>query len=614
MNLCHLYNKSTNSSHVNKILQSFDNSASFSIDDIEKTRGYNTYLIEANEVDKELSLKLKKFFDSKPNMLIYFLVPKDYTLILFQLAFLLGAKTVITLNQSTEKTVSKIKSDYKSYETKYLENLLGKTFIKKQAVILFKNKKAVFANKEFLQEFKCENLSSVKEKILSQMDTETLLLEDEKTIKIISNTQNEQKKYFLRSMSINDNDEKIILVEPYLQEKGLINELNFVSTRVGFIELLKDKLIEKIISKKSFSVITIGIENMKKLEIDLNKVEMEDMLKDFLINVDALLDKKLILAQYSRDFYVTLFEDIEFEEIKGKAQNFHTQLLNYIHKQKHHPAVGVFAFDIASSDLNEILTMLENIASKTLSKDEINKNNVHYINNIQEHMNEKEMINFLLEDSFINAREFKLLNIYKGLCVNTSSKIIKKTEGTVAIEFEQLQGIVIRDEGQTVMQSSSFVKDIKAQVKYVDLDKRIAILENFEFLNSSANSRKYSRVTCHTRTPVVLSYHGGTINGEVLDISVNSIAIKVKLIKNIDILRSKKVKLAFTLPTQTDIDGSVKLNIDGEVTFIAKIDNETSKIVCELGDDAAYESILMEYVYNRQKEIIVEVKKMIKSA
>lgn len=101
MNLCHLYNKSTNSPHIKKILESFKGSASFSIDNIDKTKNYNIYLIETNEVDKELTLTLKKFFDSKPNMLIYFLVPKNYTLILFQLAFLLGAKTVITPSQDT---------------------------------------------------------------------------------------------------------------------------------------------------------------------------------------------------------------------------------------------------------------------------------------------------------------------------------------------------------------------------------------------------------------------------------------------------------------------------------------------------------------------------------
>jgi GGDEF domain-containing protein len=612
LNLCHIYNQSTNSPHIKKILESFDNSASFNINDIDKTRDYNIYLIETNDVDKELSLRLKKFFDSKPNMLIYFLVPKNYTLMLFQLAFLLGAKTVITPNQDTDKILAKIKNDFKSYETKYLEHLLGKAFIKTQAIILFKHNKPFFASKEFLQEFKCKNLPMVEEKILSQIDMNTILLEDENIIKPIKNNLNEEKKYVLRSMNINDKDEKIVFVEPYVQEKNLFEELSFLSTRISFIELLKDKLIEKSISKKSFSIITIQIENMKKLEKDLNKVETEGLIKDLLIHIEGFLDKKLILAQYSGDFYVTLFENIG-PNIKKKAQDFYTQILNYIHKQKHHPAVGLFAFNVGESDLNDILVMLENIATKTLSKEQISKNNIHYINNIQEHMNENEMINFLLEDAFINAREFKLLNIYKGLCVNTSSKIIKKTEDTISVEFEQLQGIVMRDETETVMQSSSFVKDIRARVKYIDLQKKVAILDNFEFLGTSANARKYSRVTCHRRTPLVLSYHGGTINGEILDISVNSIAIKVKLIKNMDILKAKKVKLAFTLPTQTNIDGFIKLNLEADVTFIANVDNTSSKIVCDLDEDTSNEAILMEYVYNRQKEIIVEVRKMAKA-
>lgn len=613
MNLCHLYNKSSTSPHIKKILESFDNSVSFNINDIEKARDCNIYLIETNDVDKELSLRLKKFFDSKPNMLIYFLVPKNYTLILFQLAFLVGAKTVITSNQDTDKVLAKIKNDFKAYETKYLEQLLGKTFVRTQAIVLFKDNKPIFVSKEFLQEFECENLSVANEKILSQIEIDKLLLEDKKRIKTINNTLNEEKKYLISTMAINDSNEKIIFIEPYLQEKNLINELNFVSARIAFIEFLKDKLIEKSISKKSFSVIAVGIENIKKLEIDLNKVEMEEMLKEFLIHVNSLLDKKLILAQYSRDFYVALFEDIEFEDIKNKAQKFHTKLLSYIHNQKHNPAVGVFAFDIGNSDLNDMLVILENIATKTLSKEQISKSNLYYINNIQEHMNEKEMINFLLEDTFINSREFKLLNIYKGLCVNTASKIVKKTEDTITVEFEQLQGIVMRDETETVMQSSSFVKDIRARVKYIDMQKKIAILEKFQFLNSSANARKYSRVTCQTRTPLVLTYHGGTLNGEVLDISVTSIAVKVKLIKNMDILKEKKVKLAFTLPTQTNIDGFVKLNLEADVTFIANVDNTSSKIVCDLNEDSGNEAILMEYVYNRQKEIIVEVKKMVKA-
>ena len=55
------------------------------------------------------------------------------------------------------------------------------------------------------------------------------------------------------------------------------------------------------------------------------------------------------------------------------------------------------------------------------------------------------------------------------------------------------------------------------------------------------------------------------------------------------------------------------MSLEAEVTFTARVDEDDYKIVCDLSEDASDESILMEYVYNRQKEIIVEIKKMVKS-
>lgn len=513
MNLCHIYNQTTNSPHVKKILAAFDESVSYEISQLNQVGEYKIYLIETNSVDKVLSAKLKSYFDSKTRPLIYFIIPKEYNLMFFQLAFLLSAKNIITPAQDTDKAIVKIKYDFKTHEE--------------------------------------------------------------------------------------GNSEK---------------ELNFLSTKISFMESLKDKIIERSISKKSYSIITISIENIKKLEMDLNRADMTVLLKDFLFEVEAVLDKKLILAQYSGDFYVALFENINFLEMQRKAKNLQTQLTHYINKQKYYLALGIYVFDTGDTELNDILIILDNIANKTLSKEQISKHNLQYIcSEIHENMSDDEKIALLFDSAFINETEIKLLNIYKGLCINTSSKIIKKNADNIYIQFEQLQGIVMKNEKETILQSSSFIKDIRAQVKYIDLHKKIAILEKFEFLNSNANARKYSRVTCLGRTPLLVSYPGGTINGEILDISVKSIAIKTKYFKNVDSIKSKKVMLNVTLPTQINVDGFAKLSLEAEVTFTARVDEDDYKIVCDLSEDASNESILMEYVYNRQKEIIIEIKKMVKS-
>ena len=186
--------------------------------------------------------------------------------------------------------------------------------------------------------------------------------------------------------------------------------------------------------------------------------------------------------------------------------------------------------------------------------------------------------------------------------------IVKKTDQEIYVTYVQLQGTVMHFEKSTVIQSSSFSKDIIADVTYIDFNKKFARLNNFRFIQGNANARKYSRVTCSQRTPIAISHAGGTLSGEILDISMNSIATKVRIYKRIDSLKHSKVTLNFTLPISSAEDGFIKLTLSAKVIFITS-DNEFSKIIVTLDEDKMSESVLMEYVYSRQKEVISELKK-----
>jgi hypothetical protein len=169
--------------------------------------------------------------------------------------------------------------------------------------------------------------------------------------------------------------------------------------------------------------------------------------------------------------------------------------------------------------------------------------------------------------------------------------------------------MVMKYEKETVLQSSNFKKDIRATVKYVNLEKKVAILEGFGFLNGNANARRYSRVTCSNRTPIVISHIGGTVSGEILDISITSVAIKAKHSKAIDNLKAKVVTLNFVLPTKSNEEGYVKVSVEANINFVL-CEDSYCKIICELIKDNSNEATLMEYVYDRQKDIIIEVKKI----
>jgi len=616
-NLCHLFHTQTDSIHVDVILDSFENSTSIDLNNTSEIGDYEIYIIELNQITKDITSKVKEIFKSKKDVLTYFIVPDKYNLIFFQLAFLLNAKTLITQKQDSLKVVKKIKSDYKIFIERNFESRLAESLINTQNILYFKDSELIYANKQFLSLFECKDLIEVKEKILLQIDLDKLLTDDILITKPIVNSLDKKETFLIKSMTLDVNNghlykEKFLSFESHVNNI-ICSELDFVLSKIRFIELLKDKLLEKSISNKSFSVITIHIENLKKIESGLTKIEKENFIKEFLIFTESILDKKIVFAQYNQEFYVTLFEDISFENLKKRAQNFHIEFKKFISKQKIVPVIGLFAFDFKNLELNDILVTLEEIQTNKQLKVKSNSESLEYINNFQESMSDSEIIDFMLEDALVNSKELKLLNIYNGLCINTASKILKRDAGKTYISFEQLQGIVMQNERETVLQFEEQVKDIRAKVKYIDLEKKFALIADFTFLNTNANERKYSRVTCSLRTPVLLSHHGLTINGEILDISVNSIAVKTKLTKRINEIKSKNVTLTFTLPIKSSHDGFVKLKLDAKVLFVS-CDDENCKIITELDQDTTDEAILMEYVYNRQKELIVEVKKMVKLA
>ncbi len=366
--------------------------------------------------------------------------------------------------------------------------------------------------------------------------------------------------------------------------------------------------MEKSISQNLLGITTIQIENMANLRKDWSEYDIEIAIRDLLLEIEIGIKAHTLLAQYDNGLYITLFEGLDFEAIKEQANVIQTHIKNYTSKQKIKPIIGLYTFEINNLELNDILKTISKISTETITQQDIETKKLHRTISIDENLDDERAIDIFLQTTFTNKVPIKLLNIYKGLCINTSSTIIKKTDQEIYVTYVQLQGTVMHFEKSTVIQSSGFSKDIIADVTYIDFKKRFARLKNFRFVQGSANARKYSRVTCSQRTPITISHGGGTLSGEILDISMNSIAIKTRLYKRIDSLKVSKITLNFTLPISSAEDGYMKLKLTAEVIFTT-CDDEFCKVVVNLDEDQASESILMEYVYSRQKEVIVELKK-----
>ena len=604
MNLCHLYFKKTSSKHIEKMMDSFEDAISIDMELIDTIDDYDVYIVELHDADKNMSAILKQIFKEKSNPFIYFIIPKKYNLLLFQLAFIVGTKSIITENQDTDKVIKKIEIEKKAFDEEIYAKLAGKASIKVQSFMILENGYLIYVSKELLKLFECDDIDMFED-VISRMNIKALLKNDIIVKKSITKSLKKQN-YIFKSTSVTNSD-KIISIEIDDTNKNDIDEKElYVASRATFVKTLKDKLDKRELADNQLSVITLNIQNMKKLQEELTVVDLELFFDKLLPFISTILKSNILFTQIDVDYYVMLFEGTDFEEISDITDNFHVRVVKYIEAQKYKAVVDIFAFDLSPYYFSEILDILNSIRIKKFTHEQKYSDSIRYSSHTENVINEKS----LLDDAFEEDEELKLLNIYKGLVINTPSKIVKTTKENIYISFEQIQGVMLNMDKETVLQADSFSQDIYAKVKQINLKSRMAILEKFKFLKTNATSRQYARVITARVIPVTISMKGSSLNGNILDISIKSIAMQVKATQRAKAERLMDVVLVFNVPDAKADFGYTQVNLEAKVIAITPKDEDGNyKVICDLDENTQDLSILSKYVYERQKELIIELKK-----
>lgn len=604
--MLHLYSETILSKQISDVTKFFGSYESIDISKVSVVKKVDIYFVEIQKIEKTLLLHIRKLLSDKTDSLIYFFINDSQNLMLLQLAIFLNVKSIITPNHEIQKIVANINTDILLKKTTIQNKEITNNLFNSISFMIFVAKDLTFASEKMLYDFKCKDLKMLELNLCSKIDV-NLFLNSDTSKEVTITIENISKTYNIKSSTSKFNSDKYIFVEDIAQKQSSKKtNIDFIKNRIYFIEMLKEKLLEKKSTKHS--LITIGIENINNLSKFWSEYEIEMAIRDLLLEIELNIESEILFAQYNNNLYITLLKDLDFEATKQKAQNIQTQILEYISKKEIKLIVALHAFDISDFLLDDALEIISDIAKEEISSKGTKTQKIHRIINEVSEFDDEKAIDILLQTTFINNIPIKLLNIYKGLCINNDAAIVKKNKDGIYVSFEQLQGTAMNFEKTTIIQSAGFTKDIKADVKLIDTKKRIALLKNFRFVLGNANARKNSRVTSSQRMPISMVNKKGSLNGEILDISVNSIAIKTRLLKRIEELNETVMELRFTLPIKSSQDGYMKLELAAKVIFI-KCNEEYCKIVVDLIETQTHESILMEYVYDRQKELIIELKK-----
>lgn len=573
--------------------------------------------IELGQSTKEKFKTLVGIFTKHKPLVSYIFADDVEDRLLLKFALHFGITDVLPLRNDEAllhsiftKNANKLDTTLETFKRLDIEQKMERCF----AFLIFKEGSLVYANTKVKRLFG-ETCVHTIEKCLYEDNVISKLLssdEDAQTNIVIETEENEKELYVCLLNNFPSSNEKMLSFLPHSIDPDH-NSCSTILNRFDFVDKLKDKLAQQSISQKPISLIFLNISNLDKLNTSFTNITLYESLKRLLSKVFQLKEDAQDIAQWSPNLYILLCENCNFEEACEQTRFLHQELVHFSLEEKVSPIIISSTLSSEKHSLNDLLTYIEKINTQNLLSSDIEKLHYHEIGYLENIADTKEQINYLMRNCINNKIPIKLLNIYKGLCINTQSYVIKYSDDTYHLHCENLQGYAMQLEGETVLQAPNFPKDIKAEVTLVDIKKGFVIIKNLNFMPYSANNRQHTRVQTTIRTPILIRYaQKSSAQGEIIDISINSIAIRCnnKLMKHE--LLNQPVRLNFSLPSEEGENGYVIMDITAKVTYVSESEDHT-KVVVMLGAlKKPYDDYLLSYMYSRQKELILEIRRATK--
>jgi hypothetical protein len=574
--------------------------------------------IEIGESNKDkLKLLVSLFAKHKP-IIAYLFADDVENRLLLKFALHFGITDVLPLKNEENllfsifsKNANKLDDKLYTFQKIELEKKIEHFF----PFLVFQGETLTYANAKAKMLYETNDLSALQAKINRDEELcEALKADEDAQGSIVIETASAEKEVYLCVIkSFPQSREKIVTLinyDPESETKSCSSILN----RFDFVDKLKDRLAQQSVTKAPISLIFINISNLDKLSKTFTSSTLYDAFKNLMLKLFQLKEEDQEVIQWSPNLYILMGEDRSFEHACEQTKHLQQELIHATINEKITPIILTSAFHVESDDLNVVIDYIEKINTKNLLPHDIAKIKYFELDYLDNVIEEQEQITYLMHNCVNNKIPIKLLNIYKGLCINTTSYIQKMAEDSYQMSCENLQGYAMQIEKETVLQAPNFPNDIKAEVSLVDIKRSFAVIKNLTFMPSSANSRQHTRVQTSIRTPVLIKYaQRSSAQGDILDISVTSIAMKVGKSFREEEMLNQKVRLNFSLPNEEGENGYVIMDIEAKVTYISQKD-DTTKIVVMLGNlPKPYDDYLLRYMYNRQKELIFEIKKATKA-
>ncbi len=287
------------------------------------------------------------------------------------------------------------------------------------ALMMFHKQDLVFANEKIKNLFNTKKLSEIASIVKNSEEIYTLITQNKNKNIVMENSDGEEWSYgFYLNIFKNSNDKLLTIIPEYKVK----NTEAFLSTinRFQFIENLKDRLAQNSIGQIPMSIVCINISNYQKLLESSSSMIIHNFVKKFIEKLCSYKDSYEGLSQWNPHFFIFIIERDSFENVKQQLDSIHQKLIYNEIDDIVSPIITSSALNVEKLNINDIIDSIEEICSHDFNCRKFNSSDYFEINHFNDYVEENEQIYHYFQSCLANQTSLKLLNIYKGLCINTA--------------------------------------------------------------------------------------------------------------------------------------------------------------------------------------------------
>jgi len=201
-------------------------------------------------------------------------------------------------------------------------------------------------------------------------------------------------------------------------------------------------------------------------------------------------------------------------------------------------------------------------------------------------------------------KKFKLINYYKGMPLSYPATLTTMDRGAADFDVQAEQAFAIEQSRFAFIRSPLFKHDVFAEMQYVNVKKCAAVFTKFSYVEIMAERRNFIRLEPESKVSTVIESPLGKIAGKLFDLSLSGLNVSIDNYHSLVINTSTPIRFNIS-----NIDQTVNINVAvAAELIIIKDDSSPYSYKFTICPDKALESSLSKYIFQRQIEIIREIK------